>query len=280
MKKMVCLIFTFFLLANIASAGPLIWRSATTIPGRSAIFQMNLSYCEIARSWSWPAEEWNDLPDASKVTVMGAHFMLGYAPIPKLELLAHIPLLKKDRDTLSSFGLQDVWAKVRYNFIGKKAKPYVTGVVAVRIPTAREDANPGLDDRTLDIGAGLLYFQEFNKILIHLRTGYFYNGKNDADIDVGDEVEVLFKPEYVFNKNVKVFLLFTLVETFKAKNDAGTSIDDTQKRRFTLTPGLVATPAPGLKIRPKLIYPLEMLSQGGTNFPWKIGFDVWYVVKL
>jgi hypothetical protein len=280
MKKMVCLIFTILLLTNIAGAGPLIWRSAKTIPGGSAIFQMNLSYCEIARSWSWPNEEWSDLSDANKTTVIGAHFMFGYAPIPKLELLAHIPLLRKEKDTLSSFGLQDLWAKVRYNFIGEKAKPYITGVVAVRIPTASEDANPGLDDRTLDIGAGLLYFQQFSNILVHLRTGYFYNGKNDADIDVGDEVELFFKPEYVFNKKVKVFLGFSLVETLKAKNDAGTSIDNTQKRLFTLTPGLVATPAPGLTVRPKFIYPLEMLSQGGTNFPWKIGFDVWYVVEF
>jgi hypothetical protein len=280
MKRMVCIIFTVFLLTNVVGASPLIWRSAQTIPGGSAIFQMNLSYAQIARSWSWTTEEWSDIPDASKTTVMGAHFMLGYAPIPKLELLAHVPLMKKDRDTLSSFGLQDVWAKVRYNLIGEKAKPYITGVVAVRIPTASEDANPALDDRTLDIGAGLLYFQQFNNILIHIRTGYFYNGKTDADIDVGDDVEVFFKPEYVFNKKVKVFLAFSLVETFKAKDAGGTSIDNTQKRRFTLTPGLVATPAPGLKIRPKFVYPLEMVCQGGSNFAWQIGFDVWYVAKF
>ena len=280
MKKMVCFIFVIFLMVNIASAGPLIWRSAKTIPGKAAIFQMNLSYCEIARQWSWTDEEWNEIPDASRTTVMGAHFMLGYAPIPKLELLAHVPIMSKERDTLSSFGLQDVWAKVRYNFIGEKAKPYITGVIGVRIPAASEDANPALDDRTLDIGAGLLYFQEFNKILMHLRAGFFYNGKNDADIDVGDEVEILFKPEYVFSKQAKVFLAFGLVETFKAKDDAGTSIDNTQKRRVTLTPGLVVTPTPGLKIRPKFIYPLEMLCQGGSNFAWKIGFDVWYVAKF
>lgn len=280
MKKMICLIFTVFIMVNLSSAGPLIWRSAKTIPGGGAIFQMCLSYCEIARSWNWTDEEWNDIPDASKTTVMGAHFMLGYAPIPKLELLAHVPLLKKDRDTLSSFGLQDVWAKVRYNFIGEKAKPFITGVAAVRIPAADEDANPGLDDRTLDIGAGALYFQKFNKILMHLRAAYWYNMKNDADVDVGDNIEVLVKPEYMFNKKVKVFLAFSFVETFQAKDSSGTSIDNTQKRRLTISPGLVAKPAKGLSIRPKFIYPLEMVNQGGFNFPWKVCFDVWYVVKF
>ncbi len=280
MKKMICLIFTVFIMVNLGSAGPLIWRSAKTIPGGGAIFQMNLSYSKIARSWSWTDEEWNDIPDASQTTVMGAHFMLGYAPIPKLELLAHVPLLKKDKDTLSSFGLQDVWAKVRYNFIGEKTKPFITGVAAVRIPAADEDASPGLDDRTLDIGAGLIYFQKFSNILLHMRAGYWYNGKTDSDTDVGDAVEVLFKPEYMFNKKVKVFMCLCFVETFQAKDSSGTSIDNTQKRRLTLTPGLVATPAPGLKIRPKFIYPLEMVSQGGSNFPWKVGFDVWYVANF
>ncbi|GAH89051.1 unnamed protein product, partial [marine sediment metagenome] len=53
----------------------------------------------------------------------------------------------------------------------------------------------------------------------------------------------------------------------------------TQKRRLTLTPGLVYSPIPGLKIRPKFLYPLEMINIGGSNFSWKIGFDIWYVLK-
>ncbi len=282
MKRIICLIFAISLIASMSHAGPLIWRSAKTIPAGKSIIQMNLFYHVVNRSYNWTDEEWTDIPDANQTTVMGAHFMLGYAPIKNWEIMAHVPVLKKDKDTLSSFGLQDLWLKTRYNFFGGKGKPFIAGVAAVRLPTSSEDDSPALDDRTLDIGAGAIYFQKFSNILMHFRLGYWYNMKKETaagDIDVGDNVEVLFKPEYMFSKQLKVFLSFILVETFKNKDDAGNEIDNTQKRRLTLTPGLVYSPIPGLKIRPKFLYPLEMINIGGSNFSWKIGFDIWYVLK-
>lgn len=280
MKKIVgCVILCTML--GMSFAGPIIGRSAKTLPGNAMLFQVNMSYTTVSRVWSWTDEVWNDIsPDANQTTVLAADFLLGYAPTNKWEVLAHVPVMKKDRDTLSAFGLQDIWLKTRYNFIGGKAKPYITGVAAMRIPTSSEDANPALDDGTLDIGAGLLYFQSFGKVLLHIRTAYWYNMKTDADIDVGDDLEFLIKPEYQFHKKAKFFLAFGLVETFKAKDNDGNEIDNSQKRRTTLSPGLVVVPTPGLSLRPKLIVPLEMMSQGGSNFAWKLGFDVWYLAKL
>ncbi len=278
MKRIVCLIFAILMIASISHAGPLIWRSAKTIPAGKAIIQMNLGYHVVNKSYNWDEEEWTDIADASQTDVIGAHLMLGYAPIKRWEAMVHVPLMYKSRDTLSTFGWQDIWVKTRYNFIGAKNQPYLTGVAAVRIPTSSEDVDILLDDQTFDIGVGAIYFQEFSNILMHLRAGYWYNGKTDADIDVGDDVELLFKPEYVFNKNLKVFLSSIFVETFKKKDDEGNEIENSQKRRLTLTPGLVYSPLPGLKIRPKFLYPIEAVNQGGTNFSWKIGFDIWYVL--
>ncbi len=278
MKRTIILIFAIFMMATMVHAGPLIWRSAKTIPAGKAIMQLNLSYNTVNRSYDWTNEEWKDIADANQTDVIGAHFMLGYAPIKRWEAMAHIPLMYKSKDTLSTFGWQDVWIKTRYNFIGAKNKPYLTGVAAVRIPTSDENADITLDDQTLDIGVGAIYFQEFSNILMHVRAGYWYNGKTDADIDVGDDVELLFKPEYVFNKKLKAFLSFTFVETFKRKDEDGNEIENSEKRRLTLTPGLVYSPLPGLKIRPKFLYPIEAVSKGGSNFSWKIGFDMWYVL--
>ena len=278
MKRINCVIFAIFIVADISHTGPLIWRSAQTIPAGKAIIQMNLGYNTVDRSYNWTDKEWTDIADASQTDVIGAHFMLGYAPIKRWEAMVHIPLMYKSRDTLSTFGWQDVWIKTRYNFIGSKKKAYLTGVAAVRIPTSSDDVDILLDDQTLDIGVGAIYFQEFSNILMHLRAGYWYNGKTDADIDIGDDVELLFKPEYVFNKKLKVFLSFEHVETFENKDDTGNKIENTQKRRLTLTPGLVYSPLPGLKIRPKFLYPIEAVSKGGSNFSWKIGLDMWYVL--
>jgi hypothetical protein len=279
MRKIFCLILTAVTIVSISHAGPLIWRSAKTIPAGKAIIQVNLSYCTINRSYNWMDKEWTDIAETSQTDVIGTHFMLGYAPIKRWEAMVHVPVMSKSRDTLSSFGLQDIWIKTRYNFLGAKGKPYLTGVVAVRLPTSSEEAEIALDDRTLDIGLGAIYFQEFSNILMHLRAAYWYNGKTDADIDIGDDVELLFKPEYVFNKKLKVFLSFTYVETFKNKGEAGNEIENSQKRRLTLTPGLVYSPLSGLKIRPKFLYPIEAVSKGGSNFSWKIGLDVWYVTQ-
>ncbi len=280
MKKMICLIFTVFIMVNLGSAGPLIWRGAKTIDAGKPIFMVGLGYCTVNKSYNWTDEEWTDLIDASQTTVMNAHFMLGYAPIKKWEIMAHIPVMMKDKDTLSSFGLQDVWLKTRYNFLGGKGQPFVTGVAAVRIPTTSEDAEIALDDRTLDIALGGLFMSpRLGQVLLHLKAGYWYNMKNDADYDIGDNIETIFKIDYIFNKKVKTFLNFTFVETFKMKDADGNVIDNTEKRRLNIIPGLVIKPAPGLNIRPKFIYPLEMINKGGSNYSWKLGLDIWYVLK-
>lgn len=280
MKKITCLIFALLLIVNIANATPLLWRGAKAIPAGTGIFMGGFGYSTTTRSWGWANEEWTDLPDVSQTDVISGHFMLGYTPIDKWELMVHVPVMYKSKDTLSSMGLQDMWVKTRYQFVGGKDQPFFTGTAAVRIPTSSEDLDISLDDRTLDIAVGALFMYKMVPVIFHLKAGYWYNMKNDADIDVGDQIEAIFKIDYVFNKQIKAFLNFSFMETMQAKDSSGTSLDNSQKRRLNIIPGLVATPAKGLSLRPKFTYPLEMVNQGGSNFAWKIGFDVWYVVKF
>jgi hypothetical protein len=280
MKKMICTVFAVLVLVNISSAGPLLWRGAKTIPAMKPIFMVSLEYANMTKAWNWSDEEWVDLPDASQTTVINAHFMLGFAPIDKWELMVHVPLMMKDRNDISSSGLQDIWLKTRYNFIGGKNMSYITGVAAVRIPTSDKDADIALDDQTLDIALGAMYMSpKLGQVVLHLKAGYWYNMKNDAEIDVGDDLEGIFKVDYVFNKQITAFLNFTWVETFQAKDSSGTSIDNSEKRRFTISPGIVVKPVPGLSLRPKFIYPLEMVCKGSSNFAWKAGLDIWYVLN-
>jgi hypothetical protein len=270
-------------IASISQAGPLIWRSAKTIPAGKPIIQLNIGYHLVNKSYNWTDEEWTDIPDNNQTTVVGAHFMLGYAPVKQLEVMTHVPLAYKSKDTLSNMGWSDIWLKTRYNFIGGKGKPFITGVLGARLPVAKEvESGPSLGDRSLDIGAGAIYFQKFSSILVHFRIAYWYNMTKETtggDINIGDDIEILFKPEYMFSKQLKVFVSGILIETMKSKDANGNEIDNSQKRRLNLTPGLVYSPVPGLKIRPKLVYPLDMVGYGGSLFTWKIGLDFWYIAK-
>ena len=240
MKKMIYLILAIILIASIGNASPLLWRGPKTIDKGKPIVMAEFTYCTIARSYNWVDEEWTDLPDQNQTDVIGAHFMLGYAPINKFELLAHIPVMMKSRDTLSAIGIQDVWFKTRYNFIGSKTDPWLTGVLGARFPTANENDNPALDDRTLDFMGGFLFQYNMDKFAFHIKGGYFYNGKTDADIDVGDDIEGNFKIDYVFSKKVLAFLNFCYINTLQAKDSSGTSMTNSTALLFTSTRALFA----------------------------------------
>lgn len=278
MKKAVCLLFAMLLIAN---ASPLLWRGPKCMPANSAIFMGGFSYSTTSRSYNWVDEEWVDItPDENQTDVIGMHFMLGYAPIANWELMAHIPVMMKTKDTLTGFGLQDAWIKTRYQFTGGKDQPFLTGLLAVRIPTSDTTLDIVLDDQTIDIAAGALFMYKMAPVVLHLKAGYWYNMKNAAEIDVGDLFEGIFKVDYVFSKQAKAFLNFNFMYTLQAKDSSGTSIDNSEKIRLNIIPGLVLMPTKGLKIRPKFIYPLEMVNKGGGNFAWKVGLDIWYVAKF
>ncbi|MGD9380003.1 MAG: hypothetical protein PVI51_05495 [candidate division WOR-3 bacterium] len=282
MKKLQYAAIVILVIVSTAQAGPLLWRGPKTVPSGKPVFMIGLGYSITNKNYNWVDEEWTEIAGDNQTTVINSHFMLGYAPVKKWEVMAHVPVMYKSRDTLSSLGLQDIWVKTRYNLLGDKTTPYLTGVAAVRIPTASEDADILLDDRTLDFALGALFMQTFKPVVIHLKAGYWLNGTKETATDtvnVGDNIEIIFKPEYVFTPKVKVFLNFTWVETFKSKDEDGNDIDNSEKRRLTVVPGIVAKPIPGLSVRPKVIFPIDAVNKGGSNFTWKLGLDVWFVPK-
>jgi hypothetical protein len=282
MRKMLYVAVAILLVVNVAHAGPLLWRGPKTAPAGKPIFMVGLGYSITDKSYDWTDKEWTKLTDSDQTTVINSHFMIGYAPTNKWEFMAHIPVMYKSKDTLTSFGLQDLWIKTRYNFLGGKTTPYVTGVAALRIPFANEEAKILLDDRTLDFALGALFMQTFSPVVIHLKAAYWLNGSRETatgDINVGDDIEIIFKPEYIFTPKVKAFLNFEWIETFKSKDEDGFDLDNTEKRRLTVSPGVVVQAAPGLSIRPKLLFPIEAINEGGSNFTWKAGLDIWFIPK-
>ncbi len=279
MKKTTYLILAILLIAGITNATPLLWRGPKTIGKGKFIAMLGLGYWKVNQKYDWPNKEWQSLDSDKQTTVINGHFMLGYAPIKKFELLAHIPLMSKTKDTLSSFGMQDIWLKARYNVIGGKAKPFLTGVITGRFPTSSKDARPRLDDQTLDFALGAMFMKKMKPVVLHLKGGYWLNGKKEDETDVGDAVEGIFKLDYIFGKKIKGFLNINGMYTFQKKDSTGAAIENSEKLRMNITPGLVLKPIPGLIVRPKLIIPLKMVNKGGAAFTWKAGLDFWFVPK-
>jgi len=280
MNKRNCrIVICLLVIAGLCSAGPLLWRDPKTLAKGKTIFMVGASYNKTDQAWNADSAKWLAQTDVQKITTTGFHFMAGFAPIDKLELLAHVPVLKKDRDTLHSFGLADVWLKTRYNFLSGKNKPSMTGLVAVRIPTAPKDARPVLDDRTLDIALGLKGVHSLGKVKLHLKLGYWYNMKDSLDNDLGDEIEAILKFDYYFTPAVFAFLNLEHVETFKSKNAAGTEIPNSEKRRFTVTPGFTFKDVllKGLNLRPKVGLPVAPVCRGGSMSSWTAGLDLWFM---
>ncbi len=284
MKKLLYAAVAIIMIVNVVYSTPLLWRGPKTAPKGKPIFMVGLGYSKTDQRYNWNDEEWQSLPSESQTTSIPAHFMLGYTPVKNWEIMAHLPIMYKSTDTLSSFGLQDIWLKTRYNFVGGKTQHFLTGVVGVRLPTASEDADILLDDRTVDFAVGALYMFTPKPVLVHVKAGYWLNGTKETTVadttvktDVGDMFEFIFKPEYVFNPKFKAFLNFTWLETFRNKDADGNEIVNSEKRRFNIIPGFVAQPTPGLKVRPKLTIPVTAVCNGGSIYTWAIGLDIWYI---
>jgi hypothetical protein len=280
MKNLVLrMVACVLMIAGLNRAGPLLWRDPNTLAQGKSIFMVGLSYNKTDKSWNADSGKFLALTEAQQVTTMGAHFMLGFAPIKKLEIMAHLPVVKKDRDTLSSIGLADVWFKTRYNFLSGKNHPAVTGVLALRIPTAPKDARPALDDRTMDIAIGALAAQNFGKMKLHLKLGYWYNMKDSLENDIGDDIEAIIKLDCYFMPKAFAFLNLEHVETFKSKNSTGAEIPNSDKRRFTVTPGATLKDVllKGLNLRPKVGIPVKAVCRGGSLCSWSAGIDIWFM---
>jgi hypothetical protein len=277
MKKTLILIIFLVVTGNTLLATPLIWRGATTIKPKQFIVQSNFYYSETDKRYDWTANQWVSQTDAQKVSSINADIMFGYSFLKNLEIALQVPLASKSRDTLSSFGIGDVWLKVRYALAAKKDAPLlVTAVGAVTLPTSSEDANPAIDDQTVDIGLGLItQTKSFGKILGHLRFGYWLMGEKN-DIKAGDIFEYIAKLDYKINAKMTPFL--TLLGTMQSKTKvSGVAAANTEKNRHNVQIGLAYKASQILCLRPKLTIPIAALCKGGSLAPYTIGLDFWVI---
>ena len=261
--------------ASSALATPLIWRGAGVLKPMGLQAYLGTGYLTMEKKWVDSTESWVELSEKSQTTVIKVFPAVMFAPLKNLEVGVHAPLFAKSKDTLSSFGLGDAWFKARYGILQGKVVPVkLTFTAAAVFPTASEDANPSLGDRTLDFGFGLIgQTQSLAGFIGHLRLGYWLNGKvtsGETEKAQGNMIEYVAKVDHNLSKAFSLFLCG--VGTMQSEGDG-----NVETNRHSLCIGAVVKPLPVLKlsIRPKVLIPLEGLSKGGSINPWEAGLDFW-----
>ena len=271
------IIIALLVAAVLSQAGPLLWRDPKTVEKGKFIVMAGIGYNKTTKSWNWNDEEWTDLQVNQQVTTISSHFMFGYGVLNNTEILLHVPTAKKDRDTLHSLGIGDIWIKAKYCFMKGKNKPSAAALIATRVPTSSEEARPLIDDQTLDFAFGAkIATPKFSNFVGHLKLAYWLNGTKDS-VDLGDEIEAIVKIDYWFLKNAFAFINCELVEGFRSIDDSGNELPNTGKRNLQVTPGLTIKPIPGLTVRPKVTFPVFAVNKGGNAFPYAVGIDIWYM---
>ncbi len=274
--------------ASSVQATPLVWRQAKMMAPMSLEAYLGVGYFQTARGYNWTDEAWQDLTDAQKTTVIKLMPAVYFAPVKNLELGVVAPLASKSKDTLSSSGLGDAWINARYGLLqGKLIPVMLTLSAAAVLPTAPEDANPTLGDRTFDIGvAAVAQTKSIAGFSAHARAGYWLNGsytrtveEMEQTVDVGDGVEWLVKGVYAFSKKANVWV--TLCGMFLGNSEVdGDEVANSAVDRAAVWVGAVVKPLPVVKlaVRPKVGVFLEPLSRGGGMQPWEAGVDFWLAV--
>ncbi len=272
MKKGLILMAILAVAVSSVSASPLIWRGASVLKPMQLMVLVPNGYMQTAKGYDWDNSEWVELNDAAKTTSIKSVPMVGLGLFNGLELGVVAPLYSKTQGDNSSLGLGDALLKARYGLLKGELLPVkLTLSAAAVLPTAPEDANPALGDRTLDFGLGAIaQTQKLAGFIGHLRLGYWLNGKTPGEEGqkLGNMFEYVAKVDYKFNKKTGVFL--SMGGIMQAEGDA-----NKEKARHEAWVGVVWKPIPKLAVRPKVGVPLEFACKGGSLQPFDIGLDFW-----
>lgn len=274
----------FVLLLSMSVQAQLIWRGAGMLKPGHVIVQASNYLTDFNRSYNWGDEKWMDYPDGRAFSWNGSQTMIGVGVTRRLELMAHLPVHFKSNEISGiekeASGLGDLYLKARYALLPwSKNSHGFTVVAAIRMPTGDEKAEIALGDGSTDLALGGLYTTPWkNGFRGHLRAAYWLNGKNEADVNIGDELKFIAKLDRKFSPRFMGFLTYVRYQVAKRENADGAVMAHTQKSRNYLSPGLVWKPIRGLNVRPKVLIPLG--GTGGSLFTVKPLLDLWYTFKL
>ncbi len=279
MKRLIVGMIVVAALVSTAMATPLIGRGAGTLKPLQFLGELDLGYTQTAKRYDWTDNTWKALDANQRTTTLSGTFLLGFAPIKRWELLAMVPVARKTKGDLNSFGIGDVELHTRYALItGRLAPLFLTGVAGVALPTADKNANPKIGDGKFAGALGLIaQTRQIGMIIGHLRGAYWLNGKTDDTTRAGNMMEYSAKVDLKLLPMLEWWL--AVAGTMQARTEIrGTPKEKTEQDRHVVSFGAVVKPIPMLFIRPKAGVPLAFVSKGGAIPNFTLGLDFWVVV--
>jgi len=281
MKRTVVYLALLVTLYGAAPATPLLYRTGTVLKPLQANGWVNFYYWKTVKGYSWVANEYRSLPAESQTTTLGAEVMAGAGLPFKVELGVVAPVSSRKMGASSSAGLGDVMVTLRHGLLQGSLMPVkVAWGLAASLPTAPEDANPSLGDRTFDVALGVWANTiKLGMVVGHLRAGYWLNGTTPGEVEVkvGNMFEYLVNVDLALPGMVMPQLALSGY-TQGQSQFGGEPLANSQRSYNALTGLLLCRPMPMLVVRPKVTFPLAFMCQGGALPDYALGLDVWVTV--
>jgi hypothetical protein len=277
-KKTLLIVTLTLLLAAPAGATVMLSRSSGMLKPFQVLAFVPLAYSQTAKSYDWTAGEYVPLADNAKTSSLDAGLLAGVGLPFRFEVCGFVPVAAKSKDTLTSSGIGDATAMIRWGVLQSKLLPVrATLIGAVNLPTAKEGASPSLGDRTMDVGVGLAANTiKLGIIAAHLRAAYWFNGEDANAVQAGNFLEYIVFVETPFRPSFSPYLGVTGVMAGKTQVN-GIETDNTQKSQHSVTFGITSKPLSFLPlwVKPKASIPLTAVSEGGTVPDFGLGLDLW-----
>lgn len=265
----------------------ILMRSAKTLSQNQIMIWESLFFAPLTKKYNFEREKFLDLKgDNYSFT---AYSMLGYGLTDHVELLIQVPvpvrIATDEGVTNSSAGIGDASLQGRLMLHGGEGPfPALNLGFMLRFPTGNNREKPPLGDGTIDLGFSLVMTKRFGFFVLHLKSGYIFNGENGDATDIGDKFLYMVKGDFIvasgdYTALKELALMLGVCGNWKLKDmdTNGDYLDNTQQYRpFNIAFMIRWTPVKGLFIRPRVIVPIEPLSRGGKLYAAQYVMDFKY----
>ncbi len=278
MKRLTVMVLALAVLAGSGMATSFLGRSSGMNKQYQFFGWTNFGYSQTALSYNWNSGKY-EAPDGFVTTqTTSCDLTLAFGLTCDFDIDVVAPLAMKQKGDAKSAGLGDLMVYARYGLLQDPEKPLkVALLLGGNLPTADKNASPALGDRTTDFAFGLsMNTKKLGKFLGHIRAAYWFNGSN-GDTRVGDMFEYVLCGDYSVSQTVIPEL--ALSGYIRDQTDwGGTWMPQSEVSQHLASLLVMWKPLSMLTIRPKVSFPLTIISEGSTMANWYAGLDVWVFV--
>ena len=279
MKRLTVMVLALVVLAGSGMATSFLGRSSTMNKPFQFFGWTNFGYNQTALSYDWSSDKYGTPEGFVPTKTTSCDLTLALGLPGKFDIDVVAPLAMKQKGEAKSSGMGDLMVYGRWGVLQSSLLPVKAALIlGANFPTADKNADPALGDRTTDIAFGFsANTKKCCNFLGHVRAAYWLNGKipgTEIETKVGNMFEYVLCGDYSVTKTVTPELALSGYMRDKTQL-SGTPVDYTEVSQHTIGVLLMWKPISMLTIRPKVSFPLEFMSKGGSMANVYGGLDVW-----